>query len=184
MESKRVKEVTIPLENYPHIFEWEDLRHAIRELEKCQIDSNGKKTLPRVVLIFNRDVELVGIARRRDILRGLEPEFLVSKPLSQRKGLFDVKMDPNLSELSYDKILAGIEERTKRPISDVMLEPNVLIDSDEHIIKAIYEMVDNNLSVIPVIEDDRVIGVLRSEDVLRVVAEIILEPDELERDCD
>lgn len=184
METKRVKEVMISLDNYPHIFEWESLRHAIRELEKCQIDSYGKKTLPRVILIFNRDVELVGVARRRDILRGLEPEFLVSKPLTQRKGLFDVKLDPNLSEFSYDKILDGIEERTKRPISDVMLEANVLIDSDEHLIKAIYEMVDSNLSVIPVVDDGRVIGVLRSEDVLKVVAEIILEPEELDRDCD
>ena len=75
----------------------------------------------------------MGVARRRDIMRGLEPEFLVSKPLSARKNLFDVQLDPNLSEMSYDRLLKGVFERSKRPISDVMLPVVATINHDDHV---------------------------------------------------
>jgi CBS domain-containing protein len=40
--------------------------------------------------------------------------------------------------------------------------------------KAIYEMVDYNVSVIPVIKDGRIAGVLRSTDLLTEVATIVV----------
>ena len=183
MENKRVHEVMIPLEDYPVVYTDQTLKDAIREMEVCQIEFMGKKTAPRIILVFDLEDQLVGVARRRDIMRGLEPEFLVSKPLSARKSIFDVQLDPNLSEMSYDHLLKGVLERASRPISEIMLPVEATILHDDHVIKAIYEMVDCNLSLLPVLKDDRVVGVLRSVDVFRELSRYILDPDEINWGC-
>ena len=177
MENKRIQEIMVPLENYPHIHENHTLRDAMKKMESCKLERGG---MPRVVLILDKEGNLVGLVRRRDIMRGLEPDFLVRKPLKVRKSLFDVKLDPNLSEMNFDRIIEGLRVHAKRPVSDVSLPVEATIDYDDHIAKAMYEMVDNNLSILPVLKQGRVVGVVRSVDVFRELALIILNPDELD----
>ncbi|OHB72511.1 MAG: hypothetical protein A2V70_00895 [Planctomycetes bacterium RBG_13_63_9] len=108
--------------------------------------------------------------RRRDIMRGLEPRFLLSGSLDYRRKLFDVDIDPNLSELSYDKMVAGIRKRAGRLVKDYMIPIKATIDHDDHIMKAMSEMVDQNTSLLPVLRNDSIIGVVRSVDVLHEIA--------------
>jgi predicted transcriptional regulator len=54
-----------------------------------------------------------------------------------------------------------------------MIPIKVTIDHDDHIMKAIYELVDQNISLLPVLKDDNVVGVVRSVDVLNEIALII-----------
>jgi len=174
MEMKRAGDIMIPLDNYPHLPYWFTLRQAAVELEKSEVKIHGRKSLPRVVLIFDEKYQLMGMARRRDILRGLEPEFLMNRPIESRKTLFDVKVDPNLSELSYDRLIAGIRRQAERPISDVMRPIVATVDHEDHMIKVIYEMVDRGVSQIPVLKDGKVVGVVRSVDVFSEICEILL----------
>jgi CBS-domain-containing membrane protein len=174
METKRAGEIMIPLEQYPHVPYWFTLRQVVAELEKAEFVIDGKLSVPRVVLVFDEKYQLMGVARRRDIMRGLEPEFLAAKPLHYRKKLFDVKIDPNLSELSFDKFLNGIRERSERPVSDVMLPITATVDYNDHLMKVIYEMTSNNLSLIPVVHEGRVVGAVRSVEVFREAAKLIL----------
>ena len=116
----------------------------------------------------------MGTARRRDILRGLEPDFLSREPVEKKKSLFTVKMDPDLAEFSYDKFLEGMRKQAERPVSDVMQAIKITLDYEDHLMKAIYEMVDYNVSVIPVIQDGKVAGVLRSTDLLTEVTKVVL----------
>ena len=174
MEMKRAGDIMIPLDEYPHIPYWFTLRQATAELEKSEVEIEGRKSLPRVVLIFDEKYQLMGMARRRDIMRGLEPEFLMGRPIESRKTLFDVKVDPNLSELSYDRLLDGIRKQAERPISDVMRPIQATVDHQDHLVKVIYEMVDRGLSVLPVLKGGKVVGVVRSVDAFREIAEILL----------
>jgi len=174
MEAKRAGEIMIPLDEYPHISHRSTIRQAIAVMEKSQLDVNGRKSLPRVVLVFDEAKQLLGTVRRRDILRALEPKFLASEPMQYRKKLFDVKVDPNLAELTYEKVLAGLQKRAERLVSDVMLPIVETVDYNDHIMKVIYEMVDNNLSLLPVLKEGKVAGVVRSVDVLHEVAQILL----------
>jgi CBS-domain-containing membrane protein len=174
MEMKRAGDIMIPLDEYPHLPYWFTLRQATAELEKSEVEIDGRKSLPRVVLIFDEKYQLMGMARRRDIMRGLEPEFLMSRPIESRKTLFDVKVDPNLSELSYDKLLQGMRRQAERPISDVMRPILATVDVEDHLVKVIYEMVDRGVSVLPVLKEGKVVGVVRSVDAFREIAEILL----------
>ncbi len=177
VKMKKAGDIMIPLESYPHVDEGCTLREAIEEIESARFDiqtPDGRKSLPRVVLVFDRKNQVVGLVRRRDIMRGLEPDFLGSHPIQYRKKLFDVKVDPNLAELSYDRLLKGIKKHAERPVSDVMLEVKETVDYEDHIIKVVYEMVDNNLSLLPVIKDGKVVGVVRSVEAFHEVAKLVL----------
>ena len=174
MEVKRAGDLMIPLDEYPHIPYWFTLRQTIAELENAEIVTRGRASLPRSVLVFDEKYQLMGTARRRDILRGLEPEFLLRKPIEDRKNLFSVKVDPNLSELSYDRLLEGLRKQAERPVSDVMQPILTTVDHDDHIVKVIYEMVDKNLSLVPVLQDGKVVGVVRTVALMSEIAQILL----------
>ena len=109
MNETHVQDIMVPLEEYPCIPETYTLHQAIKEMEKVQLITKRKKqaTLPRMSLIFDESFrDLLGVLRRRDIMRGLEPRFLGGGALDYRRKLFDVEIDPNLSELSYEKVIA------------------------------------------------------------------------------
>jgi CBS-domain-containing membrane protein len=170
---KRVRDVMIPIERYPSVRDTATLRQAVAVMESAELDVDGRKSLPRVLLVFDAIEVLVGYARRRDIMMGLEPRFLVVQPLEYRKKLFDVAVDPNLVELSYDRVAQGIREQAGRPVSDVMRPIEAVLQADDHIMKAIYEMVSQELSLIPVVDGKRLAGVVRSVELFHELAQVV-----------
>ncbi len=171
-DTKRASDVMIPLENYPHIPYWFTLRQAMAEMESSQLEVEGRKSLPRGVLVFDERYQLLGMVRRRDILRGLEPDFLA--PSVHQQELYDVAVDTNLSELSFDRMATRLRERAERPVSDVMIPVRVTVQADDNFMKVVHEMTRNNLSFIPVLQGGRVVGVVRTVELFAEIARLIL----------
>ena len=169
-DEKLVSDIMVPLEEYPRIRDTLTLRDAIAEMA-VQIRSRERLSLPRVALVFDDDLEeLRGLLRRRDIMRGLEPRFLVTGSLDYRRKLFNVKADPHLSELPFEKMIAHMRKRAERLVRDYTTPIQATIGHDERISTAMCEMVDKDTSLLPVLKDGSVVGVLRSVDVLGEVA--------------
>lgn len=170
IRNKRVEDIMVPLDGYPCVTDAHTLRQAIQEMGNARILSKNHASLPRAALVFDKDFcKLLGVLRRRDIMRGLEPRFMDSKPLEYTRKLFDIETDPNLSELSYDKIIQQVRKQAERLVGEVMMPIKATIDADDHIIKAMYEMVYQNTSLLPVLKDDNVVGVIRSVDLLNEI---------------
>ncbi len=173
MIDKLAKDIMVPLEEYPCIAETITLRDAIREMA-VQIVTKKQSSLPRVALVFDDGFgDLRGLLRRRDIMRGLEPSFLGGGSLEYRRKLFDVEVDPNLSELSHDKIVAGMRRRADGLVRDFMTPIKATIDYEDHMMKAVHEMVNQNVSLLPVLREGSIVGVVRSVDVLSEIALIL-----------
>jgi CBS domain-containing protein len=171
---KTINEIMIPLDKYPHVAEECTLREAIEEMKKCQlVNADGSCSAPRVLLVFNNGGDVTGMTRRRDIMRGLEPKFLSGDAGTFAGGFIDAKVDPDFTELSYDKFITGVRKRADRPVSDVMIPIVGTINGGDHLMKAINSMVDNNTSLLPVMEKGKVIGVLRSLDVMHEIAKLL-----------
>ncbi|MEE9418419.1 MAG: hypothetical protein V3W43_03010, partial [Desulfatiglandaceae bacterium] len=66
---KKVKDLVIPLSEYPHMPYWATLREAIAQLNVAF------ETGHHTVLVFDEAYKLVGMLLQKDILRGLEPKF-------------------------------------------------------------------------------------------------------------
>ena len=170
MLDRFARDIMVPLEEYPCITATLTLRDAMTEM-LVQILRKKQLTLPRTALVFDDDFrELLGVLRRRDIMRGLEPRFLADGSPDYRRKLFDVDIDPNLSELSYDGMLARMQVRADRLVGEFVTPIAATINHGDHIMKAMYEMVDRNTSLLPVLKGKDVVGVVRSVDVLNEVA--------------
>lgn len=163
----------IPVDEYPAVRDHDTLREAVRVIEESRLEVDGRASLPRVLLVFDRIDVLVGYVRRRDIMAGLEPSFLVPKPLEYRRKLFDIAVDPNLSGLAFERTIQGIRRQADRPVSDVMHPIEALLAADDHLIKAVHEMVSLDLSLIPVVESGRLLGVVRSVDVFQALVGLL-----------
>ena len=171
---KRAGDLMIPLDNYPHIPYWFTLRQAMAEIENTQIEVEGQKSLPRIVLVFDEKYNLMGMVRRRDILKGLRPDFVSLEASRSQKKLFNIEVDPNLMEMSYDILMNNIRERAEQTVSKVMIPITRTVEYEDHIMKVIHEMVTYNLSLLPVLCVSEVVGVVRSVDVFHEIARRIL----------
>mgnify|MGYP001826156969 CR=1 FL=1 len=169
-EMKTVGEIMVPLEQYPRVQDNTTLKEAVAVIENAQIEIRKRKSLPRGLLVYDEIGVFVGYARRRDIMQGLEPSSLVSRPLEYRKKLFDVAVDPNLTELSWDHLVKGIREQGERPIREVMRPIEAILEADDHVMKAVYEMVSLDVSPRPVLKNGQAVGVVRTVDVFHELA--------------
>ena len=113
IETLRVREVMIPLAAYPKVSARTTLRKAMKVLHEAQLDVRGRKSLPRVTLVLDEEDRLVGVCRRRDILRGLEPKSLLTQPLDYRKKLFNVAADPHLAAMLRGHWSEGLAEQAE-----------------------------------------------------------------------
>ncbi len=180
MVSSRVGDIMIPLESYPHIPHWFTLRQAVVEMEKSEIDVGSRKSLPRALLVFNEKYQLLGIVRRRDILRGLEPKFLKTMPVQHRRHFLDVEANEDLLALSSGKFVEGVRKQAEQPVSEVMQPVAAVVDIKDPLAKVVFKMLSRDLNLIPVLDGDRLVGAVRSVDVFREVGRLLLTPETAE----
>ena len=149
-EMRQVGDIMIPLSDYPHLPVWSTMLEAIEKMDRSELEVRGRRSLPRVLLLFDLDGSISGTVTRRDLMRGMEPQFLLGQSLQQRIKLFDIQVDPHLSELWPDNWLQAIREQVDRPVADAMRPIERTIDADELIMSAVYEMVNHDLIILPV----------------------------------
>ena len=169
MKEYIASDIMIPISQYPVVSYTDTLRTAIREMNQAQFELNGIKSLPRVVLVFDETIHLIGVIRRRDLFRGLEPGFLVNSYSSYKRKWFDIKIDYNLSEVTHESFINSIKEKANRPVRDIMLPVAATVEYDDHLMKIISEMVQENVSMLPVLKHGKVLGVVRSVDLLNLI---------------
>jgi CBS-domain-containing membrane protein len=174
MRQIRAGDVMIPLDQYPHIPFWFTLRQAMVEMDKSQLEVAGRKSLPRVVLVFDEKYELMGMVRRRDIMRGLEPPILRERPLDDRRRMFAAEHADKIEEMSYEEIFEGVKQQAETTVSDIMLPIEHTVDYHDHIFRVVYEMNATGLALLPVLRDEQVVGVIRSVDVFREITRAFL----------
>ena len=173
METKIAGELMIPLDEYPHIPFWFTIKEAIAMLHHSELVINGRKSLPRAVLVFDQEYKLLGMVRRRDILRGFDPDNLFGVHANYSKKLFDIEIDPNLLEVAFDKLIDTVKGKADLPVSEIMIPIEHTLDYNDHLTKIIFEIDKVKTSMIPVIKDDVIVGVVRTVEVLEEIVKIL-----------
>jgi len=179
IENIRIGEIMIPIEDYPKVAPGAKISDAMAIMEGSALAVGGRTSLPRVVLVIDRAGKLQGTVRRRDIMRGLEPQFLSNKPLTHRKQLFEIDVDPNLASFSADHIVSGVREQAEKPVSSISRPIDVYLNAEDNIIKGLYEMVDHGLTLIPVVKQGSVVGVVRTVELMHELSRIVLPPEQV-----
>jgi DNA-binding NarL/FixJ family response regulator len=163
--TKKVKDFMIPLEDYPHIPYWFTLRQAMAIVREAAIKFEGSFE-PRAVLVFDEKYQLMGMLTLRDIIKGLEPKF------AKDAGL--IKADPNLAVLMGDMFGPGMREASQKPVSDVMSPIKVTVNGEDHITKALFLMIQENVGMMPVLLDKKVVGMVRMSELFKEISDVVL----------
>ncbi len=171
------EDIMIPLDSYPHVPHWFSLRQAIAALERSQIEAGGRTMLPQFVLVFDEKYQLIGVIQRKDILKGLAPDAL--QETSERSGERDPSIQRDRKPGRYDDedVIEHLRERIERPVSEIMGRIRMTLPHDARIERIIETMVNNDMSFVPVLRGGKVVGVVRSTDVLYSIGNILTETD-------
>lgn len=161
----KVKDLMIPLEDYPHIPYWFTLRQAMAIVREASIKFEGTFE-PRAVLVFDEKYQLMGMLTLRDIIKGLEPKFLKETAL--------IKADPSLTILTKDLFGPGIKEASQKAVSEVMSPIKVMVSAEDPIAKALFLMIKENVGMMPVMQEKKVAGMIRLSDLFKVISDIVL----------
>jgi CBS domain-containing protein len=179
MEKLQAKDIMIQLDRYPHVTDKCSLKKAIVEMEKSQFEIHGRKSLPRVVLVFDEEYRLMGMVRRRDILRGLGPDAM--QETRERTGERDpaVRRDLHSPGEAGRTSLAELNRRGERLVSEVMTPIRVTLEHDVPLLEVANFMAINDVSIVPILKNGEVIGMARSTDVLHLIGKAMISQREL-----
>jgi CBS domain-containing protein len=162
----KVREVMIPLKKYPHIPQWFTLRQAVAIVRESADECAGAFE-PRTVLVFDEQHHLVGVLTLRDLLKGLEPGFYQKRQM--------ILSDPSI-KIDEEALLGpGMKRQAEKQVSEVMSPVKVSVKADESLVKAIFLMVNDKVGMMPVLDGEQVVGMVRLTDLFLQVSQAILE---------
>jgi CBS-domain-containing membrane protein len=173
-DTKKVKDLMIPLVDYPHIPFWFSVRQAIAMIKAAAAEPDAKIEA-RFVLVFDEKYQLLGFLGFKEMLAGIEPRFLRRPEAAHVQGAQPAGLDPILGMLWKDMCSRSSQEEANKPVKDVMTPVKVTVKADDPVVKAAYAMVQAGLEIIPVMEGSTVAGIARLDDVFKEITRVVLE---------
>ena len=168
-KGKLVKDIMFDVFDYPHIPSWFSIRQAIEIIKKSLL-SGDQCHNPMAVLVFDEKHNLLGTVSLKDILKGLEPNFL--KP--SKKAQVHEEDESGLSVL-WDTQFKESREAAERPVSEVMVPTKLFVKPEDPLTKAAYLMIHNEMALLPVLEDNKkFVGLVRMIEVFNELSDAVM----------
>lgn len=164
-ETKKVKELMVPVSVYLKAYDTDSLKDCIQALKRRLAE--GKEY--RSILIFsstkkiNNEEELVGILTIRDILNAIKKKTMsydVDELYTMSWALF-FRSEP------LRKVAANKAGEAIRPLV------NAYLQSDEDVTRAVRLMMTKNVNILPVFENNKLVGIIRALDILDYIGEML-----------
>lgn len=177
--NNRLREIMVPIAEYATISVDSPLKAAVLKLQKVYCDAEtGKCTEAghRTCLVLDNDSKLVGILDSQTILKTLIPE--ISSSFSDKLSSLEISVA--LSEgntASREEITANLAERVllhgEKRVGDMMLKVRGKgLQADDFLVQGLKTMHRLKVTVMPIYEGDKLVGVLRDSDLFLTVAGI------------
>jgi CBS domain-containing protein len=179
--TRKVRDITIPLDEYAVTRIDNTLKEAVPALRRlyCQVeDGRCTEAGHRTILVLDEEGALAGIIDFRSILKVLIPE--IAGGLTARLAALEVSIAfAQAGARDLDEANASFRARVIRnadtKVRDVMLKVRGTISADADILEALKMLLANKITMIPVFEGEKLIGVIRDSDLFLFVAEILAE---------
>ncbi|WP_028573938.1 CBS domain-containing protein [Desulfonatronovibrio hydrogenovorans] len=181
MEKSLVKELTCPVKDFPRIRENSTFVQAARALHQAQEEFTSGKGKQRILLVEDQDGKIKGKLSPFDLMRGLEPEY--EKLVDTSKGAFVA---------NYEYVIQTMREQysfLEKPLSDLcskaaqtkvrdFLRPVTEIQtirSGASLNQALHRFIVTRFDSLFVVDDGKLVGVLRFSDVYREIYKTITQ---------
>lgn len=157
-----------PLAGYPHVRDSATLREVFAALKE-KYDSAEQF---RSVLVLDGHDRLVGVLGFRELLHALLPDYLKHAPAHYEGAAGDDLA--SLAPLWQEDCAAQCRAAGRLPVGSLVVPPRATVTAADPLVRAIYLFATLNTNILPVVEAERVVGVLRRVDVMALVAAAVL----------
>ncbi len=171
LDNVRVKDLYITIDDYPNISLDAPIGYAIYFMHRVLQDKNKYRN----ILVLDDDDHLQGYLSLKDLIRAVGPDYLQKrKPAVKGNQPFNFEgLTPDLATLSLlweEGFTAKLHSELKNPVREYMTLMEDQVSLEDHISKCMYLMLLHDVIVLPVVENDLVIGVIRQVDVFECIA--------------
>ena len=170
LDDIKVRDIYIPMKDYPHIPDTATVCDAMKLMVSSQTEAHKYRT----ILVHDSDEHLVGYLSLRDLLRAIGPDYL-KKAAPSFKGNQPFQGIPQdfsaLSLIWQEGFTAKIQEESQQTISNFLTLFEHSVKLDDPFAKCAYLLLIEDINVIPVVENDKVIGVVRLVDIFEDIAQ-------------
>lgn len=160
--TKKVKEIMIDIFRYPHVPYWFTLDQVIKIL-KIFI-TQKESPIPFIVLVFDEQYNLKGLVGLEEIFRGLEMGLVENLE----------KIDEETVNILFTK---KIKNLVNKQVHEIMIPVSEFINAEDPISKAVYLIIHHKLQVIPVLENKKLVGIVRLKEIFNVIVDQLIEED-------
>jgi len=171
---RKTKDLMVDINRYPHIPSDISLKQAIEIVKNSMLE--GQFCFQPMIALVMDNRRLLGTLRLRDILQGLEPNFLKTPASAQG-------FSGDTSELAaiWDTLFeTETKELVEKPVKEVMRPIKVYVDPEDPVVKAAYLMIHNDLMVLPVIENKKkLVGLVRMIEVFSELSDSVLKKEDI-----
>jgi CBS domain-containing protein len=167
---KKIRDIMIPVGNRIAISADASFKDAVSLMKKSFCPEEGKPcTGYSTLMVYDNNI-LVGLLTLDDLLKAIEPQYLTGK--TYRGWSIDTAWSiPVFWEgLFSDRTYEAIDKKVR----DIMNPADFRLDADDTLIKAVYGMGKQKIYILPVMEEGRVIGMVRSIELFREICEFVL----------
>lgn len=137
---------------------------ALPDLER-KLLSSRVGALP----VVERDGRLAGIVSRSDVVRQLCLERSLGEAMADA---YRDQTDEHFAEKAQEDVAVAIGKRMEQlHVRDVMIRDVLVAEPGLGLAKAAQRMIERRVHRLPVVDDGRLVGIVTSLDLVRVVAE-------------
>jgi CBS domain-containing protein len=160
------RDLAIPLERYPHLNEQHSLHDAVAAIQTYTYGENERLRYDEL-LVFNDRIQLSGLVTLQDILQCLHPR-LKEAPKDKK---FEGKASefPDLTILWEDSFFNECTKMSSISIKDCMSPIKHVVKGGDPVLKALAIMLSTKSSVLPVVDEGHVIGVIRLKEIFKEI---------------
>jgi CBS domain-containing protein len=186
MKTTKVSDLMIPAKDFPSVSHEATLREALVILEEAERNFKETRALPRAVLVFDDENQIIGKISYWDVLRALEPKY---KSMGDASVLCRCGWSPNFIKSmlrNYDLLKRPLVDACSKAASvrvcDVMTplredellhQEQEIVDHDGSLDEVIHLLVMGNLMALYVRKEKRIVGIVRLSDVFLTIAEAV-----------
>jgi CBS-domain-containing membrane protein len=164
------RDFMIPIEEYPHIAASSSICDAMQLMHS----SLAAPRKYRTILVTNESQHMLGYLSLHDLIRAVGPRYL-RKEAPDYKGHQPFQgISNDLSALSLiwqEGFSVKIREEAKKPVKEMMTLIERTVSPEDPFAKCVYLMLVQDELMIPVVEKDKVVGVIRQVDIFELIAE-------------
>ncbi len=176
---EKVRDRMIPIRNYAMVTNDGTLREAAIALRGsyCELETGMcTEAGPRTALVIDGNGNLVGILDFRAFLSTLIPE--IAGGLSAKLSALGVSMtfaEADASSLDESRLgfNARVLKNAETKVTDIMLKLQGTIEADASLMDALKTIFRKKITVLPVYEGEKLVGVLRDTDLFLAVTDTL-----------